>query len=149
MLDAGPRNVQSAMERELQRCLKEYVVTLRTPSLKKREHRDWCWVDRTLQLESWREQTKACCCSKRGEGWVGGSRESWSWDIEVCVKPRRCSGNAHQIWSMGRAFASRLMQCSLIIIACVFEKWTITLHIFRAIHTCATIISKTNNKAGS
>lgn len=28
MLDAGPRNVQSAMERELQRCLEDDVLTL-------------------------------------------------------------------------------------------------------------------------
>lgn len=34
MLDADSRNVESAMERELQRCLKEYVLSLRTLSLK-------------------------------------------------------------------------------------------------------------------
>lgn len=68
MLDAGPRNVRSAMERELQRRLKEYVITPRTLSLRQRQRRDGCLggqVPAARRHDA--SEQKARCCSKIGE----------------------------------------------------------------------------------
>lgn len=65
------------MEKELQRRLKEYVLTRRTLSPRHRQRRDGCWADRLLQQEGMTRANKRAAVAareERGEGGASGDK---------------------------------------------------------------------------